>query len=171
MLETSIAGSLPIDAVYKPLRAGFLDRFVRAQRSRFGGNPIPHKRFFREVLRRRHSARIYALVADQTPLEQDNKHWVRFLGQDTAFFVGADRIARALDAPVFFVAMRREGRGRYAARLEVLAEPPYESGPQSLSAAAIVDRYAGALEREIRRSPADWLWIHRKWKYRRAQAS
>jgi len=21
------------------------------------------------------------------------------------------------------------------------------------------------LEQEIRRSPADWLWLHRKWKY------
>ena len=31
----------------------------------------------------------------------------------------------------------------------------------------IVETYARLLEAEIRESPADWLWIHRKWKYRK----
>ena len=35
----------------------------------------------------------------------------------------------------------------------------------------VVERYARALEGEIRRSPADWLWVHRKWKYGRPRAA
>ena len=152
---------VPIDAVYKPQRVPSVDTFLRSARSRFGGNPIPHQNFMFEVMKRRADVRAYALVADHTPKHNEEKHWTTFLNQDTAFFVGADKIARILKAPVFYVAMRREGVGRYSVELKLLAEPPYDrdSGPE------IVERYARALEIEIRRSPADWLWINRKWKY------
>jgi Kdo2-lipid IVA lauroyltransferase/acyltransferase len=156
---------LPIDAVYKPQRVAGFDRFLREGRSRFGGNPIPANNFLFDVMKRKKEARAYALVADQTPQKGEEKHWSRFLNQDTAFFVGADKIARILNAPVLFVSMRREQRGFYSARLELLASPPYPRDPERDMGAEIIERYARALEQEIRRSPADWLWIHRKWKY------
>jgi len=165
LLSAGVHFGMPIDAVYKPQRVGFIDRFLRDGRARFGGNPIPHKRFLFRILRRRGQARAYALVADQTPLMEEEKHWTRFLDQDTAFHVGADKIARILGAPVLFVAMRRQARGFYCARLVVLAEPPYEPNADRDFGAEIIERYARALEAEIRASPADWLWIHRKWKY------
>jgi KDO2-lipid IV(A) lauroyltransferase len=156
---------LPIDAVYKPQRVAGFDRFLREGRSRFGGNPIPANNFLFDVMKRKKEARAYALVADQTPQKGEEKHWSRFLNQDTAFFVGADKIARILNAPVLFVSMRREQQGFYSARLELLASPPYERGADRDMGAEIIERYARALEQEIRQSPADWLWIHRKWKY------
>lgn len=154
---------VPIDAVYKPQRVPSVDVYLRAARGRFGGNPIPHQTFMFEVMKRRADVRAYALVADHTPRHNEEKHWTRFLNQDTAFFVGADKIARILKAPVIYVAMRREGAGRYSVELKLLAEPPYDrdAGPE------IVERYARNLEEEIRRSPADWLWINRKWKYKK----
>jgi KDO2-lipid IV(A) lauroyltransferase len=160
---------MPIDAVYKPQKVAFFDRFLREGRSRFGGNPIPAENFLLEMMKRKGEARAYALVADQTPLKREEKHWSHFLNQDTAFFVGADKLARILKAPVLFVSMRRESKGFYSARLSLLATPPYpphtERGADDDSGAEIIERYARALEDEIRASPADWLWIHRKWKY------
>ena len=156
---------LPIDAVYKPQRIAGYDRFLREGRSRFGGNPVAADNFLFEVMKRKGEVRAYALVADQTPLQHEVKHWSRFLNQDTAFFVGADKIARILKAPVLFVSMRRERKGFYSARLELLATPPYDLISEHDDEAEIIERYARALEAEIRRSPADWLWIHRKWKY------
>ncbi len=163
LLTAGAVLKVPIDAVYKPQRVPSVDAYLRAARSRFGGNPIPHQTFMFEVMKRRADVRAYALVADHTPKHNEEKHWTRFLNQDTAFFVGADKIARILKAPVIYVAMRREGVGRYSVELKVLAEPPYDrdAGPE------IVERYARNLEDEIRRSPADWLWINRKWKYRK----
>ena len=154
---------VPIDAVYKPQRLKGIDAFLRAARARFGGNPIPHHNFLFEVMKRRREVRAYALVADHTPKHDEEKHWTRFLHQDTAFFVGADKIAKILKAPVIYVAMSRARPGHYTVELKLLAEPPYDrdSGPE------IVERYARMLEEEIRRSPADWLWLHRKWKYKK----
>ena len=155
---------IPIDAVYKPIRLPSLDAYMREARSRFGGQPIPIKSFAFELLRRAGQPRAYGMVADQTPLKSMDKHWTRFLNQDTAFFVGAEKIARFLDAPVVYVAMRRLRRGHYAIHLHVLAEPPYDRAEDEADA-WIVEAYARKLEAEIRDRPADWLWVHNKWKY------
>jgi KDO2-lipid IV(A) lauroyltransferase len=101
------------------------------------------------------------MVADQTPIAEDEKYWTQFLGRETAFYVGADTIARIVKGPVLFVAMQREGRGRYRVQVTPLAAPPYEPGSKH----TVVERYVRLLEAEILQSPADWLWIHRKWKY------
>jgi KDO2-lipid IV(A) lauroyltransferase len=159
--------AIPIDAVYKPLRVAGLDAFIRDARSRFGGKPIPIQSFLFELMRRAGEPRAYAMVADQTPPRNMDKHWTTFLNQDTAFFTGADKIAKFLDAPVVYVAMRRVSRGHYSVRLHVLVEPPYEDRDDL----QVVERYARQLEKEIRASPPDWLWVHNKWKYPKPAAS
>ena len=123
--------SIPIDVVYKPLRLAGVDAYVREARRRFGANPIPHKNFLYEVMRRGDEPRAYALLADQTPLAKVPKHWIRFLNRDTAFFLGPERIARYLDASVVYVAMKRVRRGYYDVHIDVIAEPPYDddAGP------------------------------------------
>jgi len=157
---TAAQFGIPIDAVYKPLRVASLDAFIRDTRSRFGGKPIPIQSFLFELMRRAGEARAYAMVADQTPPRTMDKYWTRFLHQDTAFFTGADKIARFLDAPVIYIAMRRVSKGHYSVRVHVLVEPPYD-----MDDVPVIERYARRLESEIRDNPADWLWVHNKWKY------
>lgn len=161
LLATGAKLGLPIDPVYKPLRVASVEEYVRAARSRFGGRPIPIDHLLFDLMSRSGPPRAYGMLADQTPPQDAAKHWRRFLNQDTAFYAGMGMIARYLDAPVIYVAMRRRARGYYDARIHVLTEPPYESDPE----AAIVDRYCELLETEIRANPWDWLWVHRKWKY------
>ena len=162
LLVSCLELRISVDAVYKPLRVEAIDRFMFETRSRFGGNPIAVQDFLTEVLKRRGSARIIALVADQTPPREDEKHWTRFLHQDTAFFVGADKIARITRSPVFFVGITRTRRGFYTVKLQLLATPPYaEDGTE------IIERYARAAEAHIAEHPADWLWMYRKWKYKK----
>jgi KDO2-lipid IV(A) lauroyltransferase len=57
-------------------------------------------------------------------------------------------------------------RGYYNVKLHALTEPPYDSDDLH-----IMELYAKKLEEEIRASPADWLWIHNKWKYARPEGA
>ncbi len=125
-----------------------LDQYLVASRSRFGGRPIPRKEFIYELLKSAGVPRGYSLIADQMPKRNERKYWTRFLGRETAFYVGADQIARYLDAPVVYVAMRRVRRGHYSVRFEVLAEPPYDSGGTGSHHGAIraADRAGGHRE-------------------------
>ena len=164
LLAAGARFGIPIDAVYKTLRLQVVDAFTRDMRSRFGGNPIPFENFVFELLKRAGQARAYGLLADQTPVKRMPKYWTKFLNQDTAFFLGPERIARYLDAPVLYVEMKRAGVGKYSVKLHVLAEPPYEDEDAGVK---IAEAYARGLEATIRAHPADWLWIHNKWKYAR----
>jgi len=155
---------LPIDAVYQRQRVASIDRFLREARSRFGGMPIPREDFIYELMNRAGTPRGYALIADQTPPREGKKHWSRFLNRDTAFFVGAEKVAHFLDSPVLYVAMRRVARGRYSVRLIPLALPPFD-GDVGADDTPIMERFARQLEAAIQESPADWLWLQKRWKY------
>ena len=128
---------------------------------RFGGRPIPRKEFVYELLKSAGAPRGYSLIADQMPKRHERKHWTRFLGRDTAFYVGADQIARYIDAPVVYVAMSRLRRGHYSVRFDVLAEPPYNASGHE----EIMEKFARRAERAVVESPADFLWLQKRWKY------
>ena len=168
LLAAGVHFGIEIDVVYQPQRVAAFDAFLRRARSRFGSRLIPRKDFIYDLLSRAEQIRAYALIADQTPKHKgDPRHWTRFLNQDTAFFVGAGKIAKFLDAKVLYVKMRRVRRGYYSVRLSVIAEPPYEE----VEDIQIVECYARNLERDIRESPWDWLWLQKKWKIKRPAAT
>ncbi|MGI9245281.1 MAG: hypothetical protein ACR2I8_01035, partial [Steroidobacteraceae bacterium] len=87
------------------------------------------------------------------------KHWLEFLHQDTAFYMGPELMARALRTQLIFVRMHRSGRGRYALELTALNEPG-----EKLRNGMLTERYARHLEAWIRDDPAGWWWGHKRWK-------
>ncbi len=153
----------PIETVYQPHRIAWIDRFLVDARSRFGGRPIPRKEFVFELMNAPPGARVYSLIADQTPKRHERKHWTTFLGRDTAFYTGADQVARFLDATVLYVAMRRVSRGRYTVRVDILAEPPFDTAGHEV----IMEKFARRAEQAILQHPEDFLWLQKRWKYPR----
>ena len=86
-------------AVYRPLHSEAFDLFYHKARSRFGTQPVPMNNILQETLKsKRKGARpvSVALIADQTPPWHEIKHWYRFLGQDTPFFSGVEKMALRL---------------------------------------------------------------------------
>jgi KDO2-lipid IV(A) lauroyltransferase len=148
----------PVDAVYKPLHQEFADDFMNAARSRFGAKPIPHKSAIMDIMQRRKEQRAFAMVADQAPQRKEDKYWTQFLNQESSFQVGMAKIAQMTKYPVYFANMRRTTRGHYAVSFELLAEPPYAKGDQTL-----IENYARAAERMIMAQPEAWLWANNKW--------
>ena len=158
LLALSAQLQVPVQAAYKPLRGTLAERLMRTLRSRFGAELVPAKELLASLLRRR-DARAIAMVADQAPVSADFKHWTEFLGQSTAFYMGPEKIAQATRFAVIFAGMRRVARGRYEVRCEVLG-----AAGERVPAGEITERYARAVERQVRAAPADWLWSHRRWK-------
>jgi KDO2-lipid IV(A) lauroyltransferase len=149
-------------ALYKPLKNARADSFLKNMRSRFGARLIPAKSVLQELARFREAGAI-GLVADQVPKTSPEKHWLEFLHQDTAFYMGPELMARALRSQVICVRMRRSGRGRYALELTALNEPG-----EKLPNGAITERYARHLEAWIQDDPAGWWWGHKRWKMKRS---
>lgn len=154
---------LVLHVVYHPLRHPGFERLFRAVRERFGVILSPMDDAPRAIVRLRRRTTAVILVADQRPRRR-NPYTTTFLGRETTFLRGPERLARRLDMPVVFVEMKRVARGRYRLRAEWLCEEP-----ATTSEGEITERFARRLERQILEAPEDWLWLHRRWRDRRAE--
>ena len=152
----------PVDAAYKPLHDQWAERLMLKIRSRFGARLVPAKELLADFLKRRGIVRAVAMNADQAPVSTDKRYWTRFLGQDTAFYVGAEQIARATRLPILYVRVRRVRRGYYAVELQTLWD-----GREATEANAVTERYARACEIDVLARPADWLWSYRRWRLKK----
>jgi KDO2-lipid IV(A) lauroyltransferase len=166
LLALSIGMGHPVEAAYKPLVGRWGDRLFLTIRSRFGARMNPPKRLLMRVLRHRRQARIVAMVADQNPVSSAGRYLTNFFGQETAFYLGPDAIARVGEMAVYYLAMRRESRGYYTVAFEPLA-----TAGEELAEGAVIERYARRVEALTREHPADWLWTYRRWKVRPRRAA
>jgi KDO2-lipid IV(A) lauroyltransferase len=152
----------PVDAAYKPLHDQWAERLMLKIRSRFGARLIPAKELLADFLRRRGIVRALAMNADQAPVSTDKRYWTQFLRQDTAFYIGAEQIARATRLPILYVRVRRIRRGYYEVELS-----PLWDGREVTEPNTVTERYARACEADVLKSPADWLWSYRRWRLKK----
>ena len=152
----------PVDAAYKPLHDEWAERLMLKVRSRFGARLVPAKELLTDFMKRRGVVRAVGMNADQAPVSTDKRYWTQFLGQDTAFYIGAEQIARAMRLPVVYASMRRVRRGYY----EVEFKPLWD-GREATLPNTVTERYARACEIDVLKSPADWLWSYRRWRLQR----
>jgi KDO2-lipid IV(A) lauroyltransferase len=152
----------PLDAAYKPLHDQWAEKLMLKLRSRFGARLVPAKELLTDFLRRKDIVRALAMNADQAPVSTEKRYWTTFLGQDTAFYIGAEQIARATRLPLLYVQMRRVSRGHYEADVR-----PLWDGREAVEPNVITERYARACEAEVLKSPADWLWSYRRWRLKK----
>jgi len=132
-------------------------------RSRFGARLIPAQELLVDVLKHRQQVQAVAIVGDQEPRTAERRYWTHFLSRETAFYVGAEEIARLTRYPVFFAAMRRVTRGRYVVTFTALLQPE-----ERLEPGEFTERYARKVEAEIHAAPADWTWSIKRWRLRRS---
>jgi KDO2-lipid IV(A) lauroyltransferase len=152
----------PVDAAYKPLHDPWAERLMLKVRSRFGARMVPAKQLLADFLKRRGIVRAIAMNADQAPVSTDKRYWTRFLGQDTAFYIGAEQIARATRLPILYVGVRRIRRGYYEVELK-----PLWDGREVVPPNAVTERYARICEIDVLKRPADWLWSYRRWRLKK----
>lgn len=162
LLGLSTQLGIPVDAAYKPLVDNWAELEMRKLRSRFGARLVPAQELLGDIIKQRGIPRAIAMVADQEPVSSERKHWLRFLNRDTAFFLGAEEIARTTRYAAFFVRLERKRRGYYQVEFVRLAD----AGEQ-LTAGDFTARYARLVEEQIRAAPADWPWSHKRWKLKK----
>ena len=143
---------------YKPLRSARFERDLLALRTRFGAQMVPAKSLLRTLLRTR-EPHITGLVADQMPLSSPSRVWLQFMGVPTAFYPGPAEIAVRYRYDAYFLAMRRRSAGFYEVELQ-----PIAAAREGIDAASFTARYAARVEAQLRRTPSDWAWGHRRWK-------
>jgi len=159
-IASSLCMSASVATLYKPLNHPGIEKLLNRTRERFGGKMISAQRALPRLVRFTRERSIVAVLADQGPQPHEEKHWSRFLNQDTAFYPGIEKLARLLDVPIVFAYVTRVKRGYYRVRVEQLGEPPW-AAPEG----ELMEHYIRTVEQQVRDHPEDWLWTYKRWKY------
>ena len=149
----------PVDMVVKPLANPGVQAWIAERRRRAGVGMIPLGAGVRRVFEALRQNRWVALLADQDA--KSRGVFVPFLGRPSSTPVGPAEIALRTGAPLIMGFMHRRADGRH--ELEVLP-PLLASETDGDPALLLTARHAACLEAWIRRHPANWLWLHRRWK-------
>lgn len=147
--------------VYKPLSNAIFDQFFQRVRARFGTIPVAMSRSMRELARLRDEQTAIALLGDQTPSREELDYFTDFLNQKTPVFLGVEKIARATNSVVLYYDMERVKRGYYTYTLHTLFEESKQTKEYEITQA-----HVKFLENVIKQKPENWLWSHRRWKFK-----
>ena len=148
--------------IYHPLYNKAFDKLFLRIRNKFGGECIPMKETLRRIieLRRAKQKTSIGFISDQAPKWNSIHHFVDFLNQETPVFIGTEKIAKQVDALVYYGDVRRVKRGFYTCEFKPMTEKPVKEIPDW----ELTDAYAHLLEEMISRHPNFWLWSHNRWK-------
>jgi len=151
---------------YKPLRHKGLDRLIQGYRSRYGLELIPIEQTVRYMTKHIKEDIVYIFLADQGPFNLNGAYWNKFLHQNTPWYTGAEKLARRLHMPVFYLSQEPKFPDqshptgawyRLEAKLICTKADTQKEGE-------ITEKYSRMLEQEIQIAPEYWLWSHRRWK-------
>ncbi|MCF8363229.1 MAG: lysophospholipid acyltransferase family protein [Prolixibacteraceae bacterium] len=153
--------------VYKRLANKSFDQFYRELRSR-AAIPLEMKQTFRQLITDKRNKKSFAalMISDQRPLRHEIKHWITFMNQDTPVMLGTEKIARKTDAAVFYLEVKQIKRGYHKATFELLFEEPAQTSDYE-----ITDGFMKRLEKSIYESPHQYLWTHKRWKYKKEKST
>jgi Kdo2-lipid IVA lauroyltransferase/acyltransferase len=153
-------------SIFKPLKNKYFEWFINGLRTKHGMVLAPMSNIIREIITDRNAGinTFSAFIADQIPAKGDINYWTRFLNQETAVYLGAEKIAAKYDMAVIFFNNQKIKRGYYRIKAELLFE--HTAG---LPDHCITEAHVRRLEEIISDKPQYWIWSHRRWKHKREQ--
>jgi KDO2-lipid IV(A) lauroyltransferase len=151
-------------SIYKPVQNSLLNGFVNKLRTRNNAGLAPMNMIVRKIIENqaKNVRTLYGFMADQTPAKALIEYYTEFLNQETPVFLGIEKIAAKYDMSVVFFNVQKVKRGYYNTTVELLFE-----STGNLPKYKVTEAHVKRLEEIIRQRPENWIWTHRRWKYKK----
>ena len=153
----------PVSVLARPLDNPYLHELLERIRTRTGNSVIYRQGAIRKVMRELAANRGVALLIDQH-LHSADAVYVDFFDRPAATTSALAALALRTGAPVIPVFALPLPGGRYRFVYERPVPPPREDSPDAIR--EFTQRCTDVLEMYVRRDPALWLWMHRRWRDR-----
>jgi len=146
---------------YRGLKQSSLNRLLQSLREQSGCLYF-ERRFDQSRLRTAMSrpGLMLGLLSDQDG--GDRGLQLPFLGHNCSTSPAAAVFALRYGCPLYTAVCFREGLARW--RIEMGPEIPTRENNQPRTTEAIMREVNAALEQAVRRDPANWFWVHNRWK-------
>ncbi len=142
--------------VYQRIRNPHIDRHVRETRSRAGLEMCDRAEGFGKVIELLRGGGASGALCDQHA--GDSGLWTPFFGRLASTTTLPALLARRGKAQLIPFAVHTDGFARWRA----VVEKPIEQTGASVD--SLTARGNEIIEKQIRRKPEDWFWVHNRWK-------
>lgn len=150
--------------IYHPLTNPYFDKLMSRIRTSTGCKLYTMTGTLKGMISNRNELNITAFLSDQSP-DPKGAYWTNFLNQDTAVFVGSEKIAQKLALAVVYGSLERIKKGKYIFHSQLICEDASKTQPGE-----ITESHVRMLENDIQNSPEYWLWTHRRWKHKKPES-
>lgn len=147
----------PVDAMYRRHNSPLMEKIITRGRSRYFGQSI-ERSDIRSVIRALRKNHIIWYAPDQD-FGIRQSVYAPFFGVPAATITATSRLVKLNNSPILMLAQHRLPDGRYELELFPVITP-FPTGDEEADAA----RINAELERAIRKDPAQYMWVHKRFK-------
>lgn len=158
----ALAQEVELLVVTKRLTRPAIDLFWQTTRERMGVRLIAAAGALAASQATLARAGAVAMMIDQAPDSRRHASRAAFLGQQAWVDRAPAALAARSRAPMVVAASRREADGEHVLEVLDVLCPPTRGLPRWIDEATL--SATRSLEAFVRRYPAQWLWLHRRWK-------
>jgi KDO2-lipid IV(A) lauroyltransferase len=152
-----------LSIISKVLKNRVAEELFESLRQAGGVNGIHAQQAYRPAVRALRRQELVGFMLDQQrPASQGV--FVDFFGRLASTSPGLAFMSAATGAPVVPVFIRRKASGGHILEALPLMEPPPDREEETIRQHTAV--YTKIIEEQVRRTPAQWLWLHKRWKSR-----
>jgi KDO2-lipid IV(A) lauroyltransferase len=150
-------------AVARPLDNPYLDAFLQRFRQHTGQRILAKKGDFERMRQILSEGGVIATLADQDAGQRGL--FVDFFGRPASTHKAIALLALEYRVPILIALARNTGAPLHyvIAAEELILPEDYEGQPDAVR--AITQRFTRSLERGVRLAPAQYFWLHRRWKH------
>lgn len=152
---------IPLVGVAKKQKSEGADKFINEYRTLIGMH-ITYRSGVREMYKMLDEGHFIGLIMDQD-VGRDDGVVVKFFNQATNFVTGAASMSRFRKVPIFPAFMHKNSDGTHT--LEIF--PPLQvtrSSDKHADIKQMTQRLASLIEEHVKKYPAEWFWLHDRWK-------
>ncbi len=152
---------IPLVGVAKKQKAGGADKFINEYRTLIGMH-ITYRNGVREMYRMMDEGHFIGLIMDQDAGRHDGAI-VKFFDRATTYMTGAAAMSRLKKVPIFPAFMHKNSDDTHT--LEIF--PPLfceKTSDKRKDIQQMTQKLATLTEQHIKKYPAEWFWLHDRWK-------
>ena len=161
-ISVALQINIPFSVIVKPLRNPYVYDWMNRARTKFGNEIVPLGITIRKTYQTLKEKKIVAMVADQRGPQEGVR--VNFFGREVSVYTGPAALALKTGSPIIFgVPVRQKNYKYHTILVEISQNDLPDSYEEKIK--EISQRHTAYLEKIIRENPAQWLWMHDRWKY------
>lgn len=154
-----------INAVVRPFKDPRFEQFWNESREKvFGLSLLTSTNSFRACLKALRRKEMVTVLLDQHAIPREGVV-VDFFGRPASTHPGLALLAAHTQLPVLPAFMERQSMGRHTVHVLPPVPPPADTSPESIREAT--QQYTRIVEDYIREHPAQWIWLHGRWKVKK----